>query len=292
MALLHDIREYLACELGLGGRMRTQRVRTMAGTMRIYEMEYDDGKPVRVMNVRGTYQSASYLDEECYELVFGYHRAYNALFAAREGGLPCASLLMLGGGGFSYPKYLISHDPAIAVDVVELDPTVVAVARNWFYLDRLIAEFDLDETGRLGIYEDDAREFLEAPGKRYDVIVNDCFDARIPVMSLATREAAKLVHERLNPGGLYVANVISALRGSRAKLLHGVMRTLSEEFSHVHVLPGSEALPRLVDNWVVIATDGDYSFAHAIDVTPDATAPVFADEGIDDYEREFILFDT
>lgn len=292
MALFHDIREFIACQLGLGGRMRTQRFRTMSGTMRVYEIEYDDGKPARVMNVRGTYQSATYLDDECYELVFGYHRAYNELFAARDFGLACNSVLMLGGGGFSYPKYLISHHPDIAVDVVEIDPAVVAVAHNWFYLDRLIAEFDLEETERLAVYEEDARAYLERPGRNYDVIVNDCFDGRIPVMSLATREAAKLIHERLNPKGLYVSNVISALRGSHAKLLHGVMNTLQQEFAHVHVLPGSESLPRLVDNWVVIATDGDYSFAHAVDLDIPSDAPVFVDEYIGDYECEFVLLDT
>ena len=289
MSILSNIRELACAQLGLGGRMKLHRYRTMAGKANIYEVVYDDGNLVRVMNVKGTYQSATYLDDDCYELVFGYHRAYNTLFQA---GMPIERVAMLGGGGFSYPKYLISHYPDLAVDVVEIDPMVVSIAERWFYVDRLVAEFDLDETDRLGVFVQDAREFLEEPGCAYDAIVNDCFAARVPVMSLATVEAARAIHARLNPGGLYLTNVISALRGPQAKLLHSVMKTLLEEFKHVHVVPGSEFLPRLVDNYVVIATDGDYRFEHEIDVQPDPEIAVLVDEFIEDYEDEFFLLDT
>lgn len=280
--------------------MKRRKYPTMAGNAHIYEIVYDDGEVVRVMNVRGTYQSATYLDEDCYELVFGYHRAYNAMF---EAGVPIRRVAMLGGGGFSYPKYLVAHRPTVSVDVVEIDPMVVAVAQRWFYLDRLMAEFDTEENGRLGIYVEDARDFLEArpvdevggPDVEvpilYDAIVNDCFAARIPVMSLATREAAKAIHARLAPGGLYLTNVISALRGPQAKLLHGVMHTLEQEFAHVHVVPGSEGLPRMVDNYVVIATDGEYSFSHEINVRPEAGTQTFVDARVEEYEDEFFLVD-
>ena len=271
--------------------MRRRAYPTMAGKTHIYEVVYDDDKLVRVMNVRGTYQSATYLDDECYELVFGYHRAYNALFQAEGAGFHVKRVAMLGGGGFSYPKYLVAHYPELSVDVVEIDPMVVSLAQRWFYLDRLMAEYDTEETGRLGIYVDDARAFLEDSERQYDAIVNDCFAARVPAMGLATVEAVHVIHERLTPGGLYLTNVISALRGPRAKLLHSVMRTLQGEFTHVHVIPGSEGLPRPVDNYVVIATDGDYAFAHRIDLTPDSNTEPLVDEHVDEYEREFFLTD-
>ena len=318
MSILSNIGELAGATLGLGGGMKRQTFRTMSGRTHVYEIVYDDGNSVRVMNVRGTYQSATYLEEDCYELVFGYHRAYNAMFQAeRSGAHPneqgakahlrrpsdavaahasdgfhIRSVAMLGGGGFSYPKYLVAHYPDISVDVVEIDPMVVSIAERWFYLDRLIAEFDIEQTDRMRVFVDDARAFLEESGDDYDAIVNDCFAARIPVMSLATAEAARVIHTRLTPGGLYLTNVISALRGPRAKLLHSVMRTLQEEFAHVHVIPGSEGLPRMVDNYVVIATDGDYQFAHSIDVQPEPETEVLIDAYVDEYEREFFLTDS
>ncbi|MDO4399819.1 MAG: fused MFS/spermidine synthase [Coriobacteriia bacterium] len=335
MSIFTNIRELALSTFGGGGRMRRHKYRTMAGNANIYEIVYDDGELVRVMNVRGTYQSATYLEKDCYELVFGYHRAYNAMFKARpvmagageddasawkavrpedsvelpavhfrkpsdaaspegSGGEAPAirKVAMLGGGGFSYPKYLIAHHPEVSVDVVEVDPMVVSIAQRWFYLDRLMAEFETEETGRLGIYVQDAREFLEEPGARYDAIVNDCFSARVPVMSLATREAVHVIHSRLSEGGLFLTNVISALRGPHAQLLHRVMFTLQQEFAHVYVIPGSEGLPRMVDNYVVIATDGTYAFDHEINVQPDPETKILVDAYIDDYEDEFFLVDT
>jgi spermidine synthase len=289
MGVMADIREWVQARLGVGGRMKRRTYRTMSGPMHVYEILYDDGKPVRVMNVKGTYQSATYLDDECYELVFGYHRAYNRLF---EAGFPIRDMLMLGGGGFSYPEYVISHYPEVAVDVVEIDPEVIAIAQRWFYLDRLIVEFDTEETDRLGIYEYDARAFLEESDVTYDAIVNDCFDARIPVMSLATAEAARAIHARLNPGGLYLTNVISALKGPRAKLLHSVVTTLQGEFAHVHVVSGEEDVPRSVDNFVVIATDGDYRFSDTLDVRPPESTKPLVDKHIDAYKLEYFLKDA
>lgn len=122
--------------------------------------------------------------------------------------------------------------------------------------------------------------------------MNDCFSARVPAMALATVEAARSIHARLNPGGMYLTNVISALHGPRAALLHCIMATLQGEFAHVHVVPGSEVLPRMVDNYVVIATDGAYAFDHEIDVQPDPGAEVLVDAFIDDYEDEFFLTDS
>lgn len=289
MSILSNIRELAAATFGLGGRMRRRSYPTMAGKANIYEIIYDDGSPVRVMNVKGTYQSATYLDEDCYGLVFGYHRAYDAMFSA---GVPIRTVAMLGGGGFSYPKHLVASYPDVSVDVVEIDPAVVAIAQRWFYLDRLVEEFQTDATGRLGIFVDDARAYLDTPGRCYDAIVNDCFSARVPVMSLATVEAARSIHARLNPGGLYLTNVISALRGPEAKLLYSVMATLQREFAHVYVLPGSEGLPRLVDNYVVVATDSACSFAHQIDVQPEPGTQLLVDARVPEYEEEFFLFDT
>jgi spermidine synthase len=111
-------------------------------------------------------------------------------------------------------------------------------------------------------------------------------------MSLATIEATRAIHARLNPGGLYLTNVISALRGPRSKLLHSVMKTLGEEFAHVQVVPGYEFLPRLVDNYVVIASDGEYSFAHEIALAREPHAELLVDERIEEYEDEFFLFDA
>ena len=182
-----------------------------------------------MMNVAGTMQSGTYLDDDTYcDLAFSYTRDYDCMFLA---GVPVRDVLVLGGGGYSYPKHLIAHRPETFVTCVEIDPVVTAIARRYFFLDRLFEEYDLDEAGRLQLVEGDAREFLEQSDERYDAIVNDCFAGMSLVESLATREAAQLYHEHLREGGVYLSNVIGAVEGPRSRAMRRILRTLASESS-------------------------------------------------------------
>ncbi|MEI3376504.1 MAG: fused MFS/spermidine synthase [Coriobacteriales bacterium] len=234
---------------------------TMAGPCRVFTIERKDGL-VRVMSVAGTMQSATYLDDDTYcDLAYSYTRDYDCMFFA---GVPVRDVLVLGGGGYSYPKHLIAHHPETFVTCVEIDPVITAIACRYFFLDRLFEEYDLDENGRLQLVEGDARAFLEGSTERYDAIVNDCFSGMSLVDSLVTREAARLYHEHLREGGIYLANVIGAVEGPRSRTMRRILRTLASEFAHVYVLPGQPDVLSNCDNNVVIATDGDWRFAGAI----------------------------
>lgn len=193
---------------------------TMAGPCRVFTIERKDGL-VRVMNVAGTMQSATYLDDDTYcDLPYAYTRDYDSMFFA---GVPVRDVLVLGGGGYSYPKHLIAHHPETYVTCVEIDPVITAIACRHFFVDRLFEEYDLDETGRLQLVEGDAREFLEETDERYDAIVNDCFSGMSLVESLVTQEAAQLYHEHLRENGVYLANVIGAIEGPRSRMMRRIM---------------------------------------------------------------------
>lgn len=236
---------------------------TMAGPCKVFTIERKDGL-VRVMNVAGTMQSATYLDDDTYcDLAYSYTRDYDCMFLA---GVPVHDVLVLGGGGYSYPKHLIAHCPETFVTCVEIDPVITAIARRYFFLDRLFEEYDLDETGRLRLIEGDARAFLEDSDERYDAIVNDCFSGMSLVESLVTCEAVQLYHEHLCEGGVYLSNVIGAVEGPRSRPMRRIMRTLASEFAHVYVLPGQPSMLSNCDNNVVIATDGDWRFSGAIEL--------------------------
>ncbi|MGI6216786.1 MAG: spermidine synthase, partial [Coriobacteriales bacterium] len=135
------------------------KFQTMAGPLLVYTIKNEENRLVRVMDVQGAYESATYLaDDLVYELVFDYHRAYNHVFDA---GFPITRTLMLGGGGYAYPKYIVSHYPEIHVDVVEIDPMVTSIAQRYFFLDRLVEEFETEETGQLECICADGRDYLE-----------------------------------------------------------------------------------------------------------------------------------
>ena len=78
------------------------RQKTMFGTAQVYEIVWQDDKPLRVLDVEGTYQSATYLDDRWCEVPFPYLALYDKLFEQ----VPDArDILMLGGGAFAFPKH-------------------------------------------------------------------------------------------------------------------------------------------------------------------------------------------
>lgn len=235
----------------------------MFGTARVYE--YSDGSSrVRVLDMEGTFQSATYLDERWCKVPFKYLALFDCMFAGRT---PITNVCMLGGGGYSYPKQFIAEHPHARMDVVEIDPAITQIAREYFFLDRLIQTYDTDATGRLGIVTQDALSFLQQCAVRqcrYDAIVNDCFVAEQREAALATPEGIRTVRACLQPDGMYLVNTICALEGDLAAPLMEFVALLSAEFDHVHVLPCDKVPRTEVDNMVVVASRKDHDLPGAI----------------------------
>ncbi len=265
------------------GRLREMGVyvipRTKFGTALIFSVEDDEGEPIRVLNVGGMYQSATYLDDRYADLVFEYYRLYDHMF---EAGIDLRSLLMIGGGGYAYPKHLVAHYPEVSVSVVEIDPKITALAERYFFLDRLIEEYETEQNGRLELIEGDGRAVLDRlaadpKGKRYDAILNDSFRGKDPAASMTTVETARSVKACLNPGGLYLSNVVASLEGDDARFLRAIVATLRQVFANVYVIPcGVEALAEK-DNAMVIATDGSYAFTDTVPFETGPANPVLTD---------------
>lgn len=209
---------------------------TKNGHVTIYNGVNTEGDSIRIMNVSGGHMSAAYLDpKRKYELPFFYTRAYdNAVKCFAEP----PSCLMIGGAGYSYPKYLISHYPGSKMDVVEIDPEITEIARKYFYLDEFEKQFNNKENKRLRIFHEDGRVFLNNTDNQYDIIMNDAFAGEVPIRQLATLEAAKVIKSRLKKDGVYATNVILTKRNvafSRCEYL-----TLTKIFEHVYVIPVGE----------------------------------------------------
>lgn len=119
--------------------------KTMFGPALVYTVEGDDGRAVRLLRVGRSVQSATYVDEDSYaEPVFDYYLAFDLMFEANP---HIRNVLMLGGGGYAYPKHLIATHPDTRIDVVEIDPAITRIAREHFFLDKLIEEHGLARAG-------------------------------------------------------------------------------------------------------------------------------------------------
>ncbi len=219
------------------------------GLRLVFETEDEDGTPVRLVNVNGTFQSATYLSDELWsELVCVYHRqmveVINAMGDAR-------SVLVIGGGGYSLPKYLVTHTKRMRVCVVEIDPAMTELARERFFLDRAESAAD----GRLELVSGDGFAWLESCEQRFDVIVNDAFSAGKPLKKLATEDGARLIANHLTERGVYLANIRCPLEGPRAGVVPVVKAAFGTAFAHVRMIAENPEEPRRLGNNVLVATN-------------------------------------
>lgn len=234
--------------------------RTMFGLTLIFDSVNADGTPVRLINVNGTFQSASYVPDDLrFELACEYHREIARRIegmaekrAASAGAAPLRVLVM-GGGGFSLPKYLAAYVPAAQVDVVEIDPAMVKIAREQFFLDECLEKTGAEKDGRMSIIVGDAWGALKAAAEPYDVIVNEVFGGKRPLGPMETDEGARVVAEHLAPGGVYLADVRCAMEGRKSAPLREVQAAFGQVFSATEVVPEWPDEPQKPGNNVFVA---------------------------------------
>ncbi len=149
-------------------------------------------------------------------------------------------ILVVGLGGGTLPMFLRTHYPAATIDVAEIDPDVVDVAKKFF-------GFVEDE--RMRAHVGDGRQFIErAPQADYDIIFLDAFGARDVPKHLTTREFLQITRRALKANGVVVSNV---WRPASNPLYDSMVRTHQEAFEELFILdvPGDVnnillALPR------------------------------------------------
>ena len=227
--------------------------RTKFGPAFIFDTTDEDGTPVRMLNVGGTFQSACYVpDELAFELVAEYQRSEARVVSE----LPrLRDAVVIGGGGFSFPKWMLRHLPPVRVSVVEIDPKIIEIARRDFHLAE--AERRYVPEGRLEVACADGWEWLRSLSRPVDLIVNEAFSGRRPLGPLTGEEGARLVHERLADGGTYLANVRCPLQGARSGALRDTAEAFRREFAHVWVLPERPEEPGRGGNNTLVASDCD-----------------------------------
>jgi spermidine synthase len=132
-------------------------------------------------------------------------------------------ILMIGLGGGSISTYLGRAMPDVQIDVVELDPGVVAAGKKYF---------GLQETDKVRFIESDGRVYLNRNKELYDLILLDAYRELGMPFHLLTREFYTLVKARLAPGGAVASNI-----SGNTKLYLSTLTTLREVFATVDIYP-------------------------------------------------------
>ena len=165
--------------------------------------------------------------------------------------------LVIGLGVGMVPGWYVQR--GMTVDVVDIDPDVVELARRYF---------GFTTNGRVAV--EDARTFLAAPGPSYDYILLDVFSGDVTPGHLLSREAVALVAGRLAEGGVLAMNLIGSL-GTDNFMTASVVATLRTAFDTVELMPTFDPSRNATGegNLIVVAYQGPHRA-----VTPRVLSPV------------------
>lgn len=115
-------------------------------------------------------------------------------------------ILIIGMGGGVLPKALQTMYPKLQLDVVEIDPAVIKVAKQYFYYQ---------PSAGTRLFAQDGRYFVKKALMRnatYDHIILDAFDENYIPEHLLTVEFLRETKRLLTPNGVISSNTFSGSR--------------------------------------------------------------------------------
>jgi len=120
--------------------------------------------------------------EKNHENVFDYSiLAMHSFLFVREP----TDILVVGLGGGVVPRQIAHYFINANVDVVEIDPEVVNVAKSFFFFE---------ETDKIKVHIGDAFALLSVNNKKYDMIILDAFSSRYIPFHLMSKEFFQYVY--------------------------------------------------------------------------------------------------
>jgi spermidine synthase len=169
-----------------------------------------------------------------------YDRALEWLRVLRPG---ARRVLELGLGAGLLPTAL--EREGLTVDVYEIDPEIVRVARKWF---------GYGPKGAVTIA--DARAALETRGGGpWDLMVLDAFGAESPPAHLFTKQSFEKMRDALVPGGVLAVNLVTAVDGRDGDAWRATFKTLRRAFPSVRAFVAAKPTEGLA-NVLLFASTG------------------------------------
>ncbi len=131
--------------------------------------------------------------------------------------------LVIGLGAGVVPAWYKSQ--GVNTEVVDIDPAVVDIARNYFGFNPSIP-----------VHVEDARYFLVNARQRYDFMVLDVFNGDTTPGHLLSVEAMRLAKQRLSSDGVLAVNLVGSLK-HHTLMTASIIKTLRSVFDQVDIYP-------------------------------------------------------
>jgi spermidine synthase len=178
-------------------------------------------------------------------LLYGYERIFAAVTDCIAGPRDGIRALILGGGGYTHPRYILRRRPNSYVEVAEIDPVVTRAAMEAFGLtpDSRMKIVHLDARQHLAdlIHRKGSNDKLE----KFDFVFVDALnDFSIP-FHLTTREFYDMIASVMSDEGVVMVNLIDVY--DVGNFLGATINTLRQTFQNVECFyagAGDEKLKR------------------------------------------------
>lgn len=160
------------------------------------------------------------------------------------------SVLVIGVAGGTVIKQLNRFFPGkVSVDAVEIDQTMIDVAREYFDLRDAEANIIVGE----------GRQYVATTDKKYDVVLVDAFSTDLYApQQLLTAEFFEQIKSVLTPNGILTINVVSPEYVETGESLYqAIAATVGSVFPVVYHAPLSESQTRIA-NHVLFASTSDF----------------------------------
>lgn len=148
--------------------------------------------------------------------------------------------LLIGLGAASLTRFIHHHCPQTRIQVVEIEPRVVAAAQQFFKLP--------EGSARMAIHVGDGADYVLEPGRQFDYILVDGYDRHARAGALDTLPFYRAVRGRLSGRGVMAANLFGRSRGFRAS----VERIISAFDDRAIAFPSCDS-----GNVVALAAEGE-----------------------------------
>jgi spermidine synthase len=149
-------------------------------------------------------------------------------------------ILVIGLGAASLTKFLYRNLPLAHLTVVEIEPAVVAAARQFFKLP--------EDPKRINLVIGDGAEYMLNTSKKFDLIMVDGFDEKARTGALETLPFYQACRSGLSGNGIMAVNLLARHRGFAAT----AARIASAFDDRVLVFPSCES-----GNAIALAASGE-----------------------------------
>lgn len=216
--------------------------------VKVYEDESGKDKERSLRVLALDYLIHGYIDpKDPTHFEYDYERIYRDSAKRMAGSKKQISSFFLGGGSYTFPRWVLHEWPGSRVDVAEIDPMVVQANYEALGLRR-----DLP----IRTYVGDARNTIDdLPAEtRYDLIFGDAFsDLSVPY-HLTTLEFVKKLKRHMTPDGAYLMNIIDDWKFGL--FLGAETNTLKKVFRNVYVFcTEKDGVSEGRETFVVVASD-------------------------------------